>query len=112
MEGLRTLSEWETRDPIRNLWRNVLIVLIEDLIKLTKIAARFNHVGEEQQEAIKYFTTVGEDFDMICELSGFDEEYVRSKVLKEVNKIQIKENKHAKSYMPQVQREWIQPSTY
>ena len=32
-ERLKTVNLYEKRDPIRNLWRNVLIVGIEDLIK-------------------------------------------------------------------------------
>ena len=31
--GTKTFNLYEKRDPIRNLWRNVLIVGIEDLLK-------------------------------------------------------------------------------
>tara|TARA_R110000803_G_scaffold139181_1_gene205891 strand:- start:370 stop:708 length:339 start_codon:yes stop_codon:yes gene_type:complete len=112
MEGLRILSEWDTRDPVRNLWRNVLIVAIEDLIKLATVAKRFNHIGEELKVTLEYFKTVGEDFDTVCELSGFDIEFVRGKVLKAINEIQTKENKYGKSYMSHMQGERVQTSTY
>ena len=36
MENLRTLNLSEKKDPIRDLWRNVLIVAIEDVIKVWK----------------------------------------------------------------------------
>jgi len=29
----RTLNEYDTFNPVRNLWRNVLIVAIEDVVK-------------------------------------------------------------------------------
>ena len=32
--GTRTLSEFDKFDPVRNLWRNVLIVAISDAIKV------------------------------------------------------------------------------
>ena len=32
--GTKTLSEYDTFDPVRNLWRNVLVVAISDAIKI------------------------------------------------------------------------------
>jgi len=33
LERLKTVNLYEKKDPVRDLWRNVLIVGIEDLIK-------------------------------------------------------------------------------
>jgi len=112
MENLKILSEGDTKDPVRNLWRNVLIVAIEDLIKLTTITVRFSIVNKKQKEALEYFSIPNEDFDEVCQLAGFDVEYVRGKVLKAIKKLQIKESEYGKSYMPEMQRERIQPSSY
>jgi hypothetical protein len=32
----KTLEDYEKHDPIRNLWRNVLIIALEDLLKNKK----------------------------------------------------------------------------
>ena len=32
--GTRTLNEYDAFNPVRNLWRNVLIVAISDAIKI------------------------------------------------------------------------------
>ena len=39
----KTLELHEKREPIRNLWRNVLIVAIEDLLKKKEIHIKFNN---------------------------------------------------------------------
>ena len=113
MEGLRTLSEWDTRDPIRNLWRNVLIVVIEDLVKKTTVAERFkNYTSHAQKTALEYFTIPNSDFANVCEFAGFDHNFVRRKVLKAVNQIKLKEDQNGKSYMSQMQGQRVQASTY
>ena len=40
--GSRTLKEFDTFDPIRNLWRNVLIVAISDAIKVKSNIIKFS----------------------------------------------------------------------
>ena len=40
--GTRTLKEFDTFDPIRNLWRNVLIVAISDAIKIKTNIIKFS----------------------------------------------------------------------
>ena len=112
MENLKILSEGDTKDPVRNLWRNVLKVTLEDLIKLTIIAVKFNTVNKKQKEALEYFSIPNEDFDEVCQLAGFDVEYVRGKVLKAIKKLQLKESKYGKSYMPPMQGQRLQESTY
>jgi hypothetical protein len=43
MENLvqRTLIEYDTFDPVKNLWRNVLVTAIEDAIKLKNRTIEF-----------------------------------------------------------------------
>ena len=40
--GFKTLVEFEERDPIRNLWRNVLVAAISDAIKIKSTTLKFS----------------------------------------------------------------------
>ena len=48
--GSRTLKEFDTFDPIRNLWRNVLIVAISDAIKIKNNIIKFKEFYEKNSE--------------------------------------------------------------
>ena len=102
--NLKTLNENEEFNPIRNLWRNVLIVAIEDVVKKTTVAARFkNYYSHAQQTALEYFTIPNQDFYDICQFAEMDHTQVRRNVLKRVKQIQLKEGMNGKSYMPGLQ---------
>jgi hypothetical protein len=41
----KTLIEHDTLDPVRNLWRNVLVIAIEDAIKLKNSTIEFKRIS-------------------------------------------------------------------
>ena len=111
--NLKTLNENEEVNPIRNLWRNVLIVAIEDVIKATKVLVRANtfeitgkfrnYYSHAQRTELEYFTVPNKDFYDLCQFAEIDHTQVRRNVIKRVKQIQLKEGKNGKSYMPGLQ---------
>ena len=106
MENLRTLNLSEKKDPIRDLWRNVLIVAIEDVIKKATVAAKFSHYYQHtNKSALEYFEIPNKDFYLVCEYAQFDADMVRSKVLTKIKDIHLKEDKNGKNYLSEMRRE-------
>ena len=111
--NLKTLNENENFNPIRNLWRNVLITAIEDVIKATKVLVRANtfevtdkfknYYSHAQRTELEYFTIPNKDFYDVCQFAEMDHTQVRRNVIKRVKQIQLKEGKNGKSYMPGLQ---------
>ena len=111
--NLKTLNENENFNPIRNLWRNVLITAIEDVIKATKVLVRANtfevtdkfknYYSHAQRTELEYFTVPNKDFYEVCQFAEMDHTQVRRNVIKRVKQIQLKEGKNGKSYMPGLQ---------
>jgi hypothetical protein len=68
----------EHRDPIKSLWRNVLIVALEDALGKgfqTYGKSSYNYVDS----ARGWFTQPNADFKAVCTFAGFDHEYIRMK---------------------------------
>jgi len=78
---LKALRIGEVRDPIRSLWRNVLIVALEDAVGRHWRNKSFgNPKGDYfRKSAIDYFLEPNRDFVLVCQYAGFDHEYVRMK---------------------------------
>ena len=77
--GLKALDiAGEHRDPIKSLWRNVLIVALEDAM-----GKGFYGYGMSDRNyynsARAYFTEPNADFKAVCTFAGFDHEYIRMK---------------------------------
>ena len=72
LRNLNTLGE--ERDPVRSLWRNVLIVALEDALGKNKII-HYTYI----KSAREYFLEPNRDFKTVCEYAGFDHEYIRMK---------------------------------
>ena len=109
----RALNEYDTFNPVRNLWRNVLIVAIEDVIKKTTVSARFkNYYSHAQQTALEYFAIPNQDFYDVCKFAELDHTQVRRNVIERVKQIQLKEGLNGKSYMPILQGERLQKNPY
>ena len=107
----KTLREHEDFNPVRNLWRNVLIVAIEDVVKKTTVSARFkNYYSHAQQTALEYFTIPNQDFYDVCQFAELDHTQVRRNVIERVKQIQLKEGLNGKSYMPGLQGQRLQKS--
>jgi len=92
----KTLELHEKRDPVRNLWRNVLIVAIEDLLKKKEIHIKFNNKKYSLEEMWLHH----EDFNLICEYSQFETKIIRKRIYEAIKKIERKyENKRNMSEM-------------
>jgi len=81
MENLKIKAlsiEGESKNPIQSLWRNVLIVALEDAI-----GKGFRCYGMSDRNyynsARAYFTEPNADFKAVCTFAGFDHEYIRMK---------------------------------
>ena len=106
-QGLRTVDVIASRrrDPYKSLWRNVLIVAIEDAIKDTVRRCQFKdfYDGTRSLE-VDYVTEPNQDFATVCHYADLDHSLVRSKVKKTLGRI---EDKYAKKDMSEVQGEWV-----
>ena len=92
----KTIELHEKRDPIRNLWRNVLIVAIEDLLKKKEIHIKFNNKKYSLEEMWFHH----EDFNTICEMAQFEPKIIRKRIYEAIQKIERKyENKRDMSEM-------------
>tara|TARA_S200002703_G_scaffold102059_1_gene88423 strand:- start:2342 stop:2722 length:381 start_codon:yes stop_codon:yes gene_type:complete len=101
-ERLKTVNLYEKRDPIRNLWRNVLIVGIEDLIKKKTLQYQWNRKAFCLEEMWFYH----DDFKLICEFAQLEHAIVKRKVFKAIEEIKEKYEKREVS-MPSMSREWL-----
>ena len=105
--GLKTIDviESKRKDPNKSLWRNVLIVAIEDAIKATERKCMFRefYLNKRNLE-IEYVTEPNQDFATVCHYADLDHSLVRSKVKRTLNKI---EDNYSKKDMSELQREWV-----
>ena len=99
---LKTIELETTRDPYKNLWRNVLIVGIEDLFRKKEIQYRL----KRKKYCVEEMWLYHEDFDLICEYAQLNPKLVRIKV---INAIKIMERKYVnqKNNLPSVPRKWF-----
>ena len=85
----RTLSEYDTFDPIRNLWRNVLVTAISDAIKIKANVIKFSDFyGNRKFHELDYVTLPNPDFAKVCELAELDHNIVRKKIIKTLDKME------------------------
>jgi len=83
--GTKTLREYDTFDPVRNLWRNVLVVAISDAIKIKSRVLQFSEFYKNKNKRfyeLDYVTLPNRDFDTVCNMSNLDGNLVRKKVNK------------------------------
>jgi len=102
LERLKTVNLYEKKDPVRDLWRNVLIVGIEDLIKKKKLQYQWNRKAYCLEEMWFHH----EDFKLICEFAQLEHSIVKKKVFKEIEKLKEKYEKRETS-MPAMSGEWL-----
>jgi len=80
--GSKTLNEYDTFNPVRNLWRNVLIVAISDAIKIKSNIIKFKEFyASKRFHEIDYVTLPNSDFAKICEYAELDHNLVRKKII-------------------------------
>ena len=98
--GSRTLNEYDTFNPVRNLWRNVLVVSISDAIKIKSNIVKFKEFYEKRRfHEIDYVTLPNSDFAKICEYAELDHNLVRKKVIKTLDNM---EKNYDKDNMPEM----------
>jgi hypothetical protein len=103
--GFKTLNLHEKKDPLKNLWRNVLIVGIEDLLKKKEIQIKFN---VQKKYSLEEMWFEHEDFDLICEYSELAPKIVRKRVFEAIERIK---NKYAKKRnMSEMPGQWFYKS--
>ena len=94
----KALNEFDTFNPVRNLWRNVLIVAISDAIKIKANIVKFKEFYEKRRfHELDYVTLPNSDFAKICEYAELDHNLVRKKIIITLNN--MKEN-YDKDNMP------------
>ena len=97
--GTKTLNEYDTFDPVRNLWRNVLVVAISDAIKIKSRVLQFSEFYKKKTfYELDYVTLPNRDFDAVCNMSNLDGNLVRKKV----NKLMKEMEKKNGSDMPEM----------
>ena len=101
-QGLKTINLEESRDPLRNLWRNVLIIGIEDLFKKKQKQYMFNNKKYCVEEMWLYH----EDFDLVCEYSQLSPKIVRTKIINAIKKME-KKYANRKIDMSEMQGKWF-----
>ena len=85
----------EKKDPIRSLWRNVLIVALEDALGRHYMHKNIKIVNSLYVRSAKeYFLEPNRDFKTVCEFAGYDHEYVRMKARKYFERRNDEKNLH------------------
>jgi hypothetical protein len=98
--GTRTLKEFDTFNPVKNLWRNVLIVAISDAIKVKSNIIKFSDFYKNKRfQELDYVTLPNSDFAKICEYAELDHNMVRKKVIKTLESM---EKNYDKDNMPEM----------
>jgi hypothetical protein len=92
----KTLEDYEKHDPVRNLWRNVLIIALEDLLK---------NKEKQAMRSVKLFSREemwfsSKDFELVCEYAGLQPDMVKKKTFKSIERIRKKYDKKNMSEMP------------
>lgn len=79
--GLKAVNLHDSFNPLRNLWRNVLIVSIEDAIKIKKQIVKYKELYEKRRfHEIDYVSLPNRDFDSVCSMAELDGNLVRRKI--------------------------------
>ena len=103
-QGLRAvdLHQAKAKDPIKSLWRNVLVVAIEDAIKACVM--KYKYKANVTFHDLLYITEPNQDFATICHYADLDHNLVRRKVGITFKKI---EESYEKGNMSNVQGQWL-----
>jgi hypothetical protein len=91
----KTLEYYEKHNPVRNLWRNVLIIALEDLLK---------NKEKQAMRSVKLFSREemwfsSKDFELVCEYAGLQPDIVKKRTFETVERIRKKYDKKNMSKM-------------
>ena len=92
----KTLEDYEKHDPVRNLWRNVLILALEDFLK-NKEKQAMRGVKFFSKEEIWFYS---EDFKLVCEFAQLEPDAVKERTFKAVERMRKKYDEKNMSEMP------------
>jgi len=91
--GLKAINLEDPFNPLRNLWRNVLIVSIEDEIKIKKQIVKYReHYERRRFHEIDYVSLPNRDFDAVCSMAELDGALVRKKVNQVLERMESNDN--------------------
>jgi hypothetical protein len=99
----KTLEDYEKHDPVRNLWRNVLIIALEDLLK-NKEKQAMRSVKLFSKEEMWFFS---KDFKLICEFVGLQPDIVKKRTFETVERIR---KKYVQKNMSKMSGKWLYKS--
>jgi hypothetical protein len=99
----KTLEDYEKHDPVRNLWRNVLIIALEDLLK-NKEKQAMRSVKLFSKEEMWFFS---KDFKLICEFAGLQPDIVKKRTFETVERIR---KKYVQKNMSKMSGKWLYKS--
>ena len=99
----KTLELQEKRDPVRNLWRNVLIIALEDLLK-NKEKQAMRSVKLFSKEEIWFYS---KDFKLICEFAGLQPDMVKKRTFKAIERMR---KKYVQKNMSEMSGKWLYKS--
>ena len=99
----KTIELHEKKDPVRNLWRNVLIIGIEDLLK-NKEKQAIRAAKSFSKEEIWFYS---DDFKLICEYANLEPKMVKKRTFEAIERIR---KKYAKKDMSKMPRKWLYKS--
>ena len=98
--GLKAINLEDPFNPLRNLWRNVLIVALEDALGRYALNKNYGYSRSSSAKLSRsYFTEPNGDFKMVCNLAGFDHEYIRMKAKQYFNRKKKENDKEDLSTM-------------
>ena len=91
--GLKAINLEDPFNPLRNLWRNVLIVSIEDAIKIKRQVVKYKELYERRRfHELDYVSLPNRDFDAVCSMAELDGSLVRKKVNQVLERIEKDDN--------------------
>ena len=99
----KTVQLNEKKDPIRNLWRNVLILGIEDLLK-NKEKQAIRAAKSFSNEEIWFYS---DDFKLICEYADIEPGMVKKRTFEAIERIR---KKYAEKDMSKMPGQWLYKS--
>jgi flagellar biosynthesis regulator FlbT len=99
----KTVELHEKKDPIKNLWRNVLIIGIEDLLK-NKERQAMRAAKSFSKEEIWFYS---DDFKLICEYEDIESDMVKKRTFEAIERIR---KKYAEKDMSKMHGKWLYKS--
>ena len=99
----KTLEYYEKHNPVRNLWRNVLIIALEDLLK-NKEKQAMRSVKLFSKEEMWFFS---KDFKLICEFVGLQPDMVKKRTFEAIERIR---KKYVQKNMSKMSGKWLYKS--